>query len=206
MIRYHAAMRSRLGPLSLALLTLLASGARADDIGPPPNDCPRGALGHSEHAGEWCAVTTCATDANCTGAGISEQISGYWPRDAPPLVCGEATGLCVIEETYELGGLRPTPAQGQRRVARGPCVGGTCPAGGECRTARRCVPPDTPPVPVARASTDPAAPHPSESGAREAGGCVAGAGARRGGGVWLVLGLGGLLLGRRPLGVARRRR
>ncbi len=113
--------------------------AFADDLGPPPPSCPAGSIGHSEHAGEWCAATTCSTDADCSGDGLRRQGLEYH-HGVAGLVCREVA-LCVVEEEYTLGGLHPDPPPSStRRVARGPCVGDACPSGGSCRSARRCAP------------------------------------------------------------------
>lgn len=139
-------------PILVAALLILASRAAADDIGPPPETCPPGALGHSEHAGEWCVPTECATDADCTEAGLRRQ-GFHYPPDGP-LTCREVA-LCVVEEQYTLGGLRPDPAPtATRRIARGACIDGVCPAGGECRAARRCIATEPPSAPVAQTDGD----------------------------------------------------
>lgn len=42
--------------------------ARADAIEGPPA-CPRGARRRSSHAGQWCEVASCASDADCADGG-----------------------------------------------------------------------------------------------------------------------------------------
>ena len=150
-------LRSAQAPLSRALVVALlllgpmgASPAVADEISPPPPSCPPGSSPHSEHAGEWCAASTCTSDADCTEA-------------ASP-VCREVA-LCVVEEQYALGGniaADPPPTR-TRRVAHGECVDGACPAGGVCGRVRRCAPPLG--APGSAPGSGPA------SSAREEGGC-----------------------------------
>ncbi|MBX3275433.1 MAG: hypothetical protein KF729_34530 [Sandaracinaceae bacterium] len=122
---------------ALALALFGSAHAAADDLSPPPERCPRGAVGTTEHAGEWCAATRCERDADCTGVGLRRQGLGYSTDGSR--VCREAA-LCVVEEQYTLGGLHAAaPPTSTRRVARGECLDGRCPAGGECRAERRCV-------------------------------------------------------------------
>ena len=120
-------VRISIRALAVALLSLGATPAVADEIPAPPASCPPGSVAHSEHAGQWCAATTCTSDADCT-------------PEAP--VCREVA-LCVVQEEYALGGNLPAdpPPLRTRRVARGECAGGACPAGGECGRVRRCAPP-----------------------------------------------------------------
>lgn len=178
-----------------ALLLLAATPAAADDIGPPPEDCPRGSVGTSEHAGEWCAATTCTTDGDCTLQGLRAQGLDHVGALAP-MVCREAP-LCVIEEEYQLGGLWPDePPTRTRRIARGACVDGRCPAGGDCGATRRCVPREGP-----RAT--PAADQPSTAAdpreAADEGGCAVGSPGASG--PWAALALVALVTA-----AARRRR
>ena len=122
---------------ALALALLGSAHAAADDLSPPPERCPRGSVGTTEHAGQWCAATRCESDADCARDGLRRQGLDY-VSDASR-VCREAS-LCVVEEQYTLGGLHAAaPPTSTRRVARGECLDGRCPAGGECRAERRCV-------------------------------------------------------------------
>lgn len=108
--------------LFVALL-VLAPIASADDLPPPPESCPPGSVGYSEHAGQWCVPTICAGEAECGSGEVCREVA-----------------LCVVEEEYALGGNIPQdpPPRRTRRVARGECIDGACPSGGECRRARRC--------------------------------------------------------------------
>ncbi|MCA9611098.1 MAG: hypothetical protein KC619_36135, partial [Myxococcales bacterium] len=107
-------------------------------------------------AGEGCAATTCTTAADCSPRGLHAQGLDYVATDRS--VCREVA-LCVLEEQYQLGGLWPEePPTRTRRIGRGACVDGQCPAGGECETALRCVPapeptPTAPPRAPAEEST-----------------------------------------------------
>jgi len=123
-------------PRTTALSTLLvvsflaalvaSSHARADAIGPPLVDCPRGAEGENSHSGRWCRPTTC-TRNTCS----SEQ------------TC-EPQGLCVTTETYTPGG-RPIAADQPREprgreIAVSACnAGDTCANASPCVVANRCV-------------------------------------------------------------------
>ncbi|MCB9594999.1 MAG: hypothetical protein H6719_19940 [Sandaracinaceae bacterium] len=182
--------------LAAALLSLsLASPAAADDLAPPPEDCPRGSVGTTEHAGEWCTATRCASDDDCTPAGLRRQgVDQYHAAGA--MVCREVA-LCVLEESYTLGGLWPDePPTATRRIARGACVDGRCPAGGECGAERRCVLASEPAPAAPSAAPPPATPAdpPAESDARGSG-CAVGHGAA--GLLWWAMGL--LLFAIRPV-------
>lgn len=147
-----------------ALLSLLLLGpavALADDLPGPPESCPPGSVGHSEHAGQWCAATTCTTDADCTVSGLRRQGAGYYASEGRALSCREVA-LCVTEEEYSLGGniAADPPPTATRRVAHGECFDGACPAGGECARVRRCAPaaapaPDPDPDPDPASDPDP---------------------------------------------------
>lgn len=160
--------RRSIGPL-VALL-LLPSAASADRVMPPPDDCPAGSIGHSEHAGQWCVATTCESDGDCT----RRARPGWFDGDAR-YVCRQ-TALCVVTERYQLGHRTPEPEFSERTVARGPCIEGRCPAGGECQTAGRCVPADesasepAPSEPATEAEEDTSAASASEAPAGSGGG------------------------------------
>ncbi len=109
--------------LLVAVVCSLPSTALADRVPPPPSDCPRGSIGETSHAGPHCAPSTCAAPSEC-------------PAEYPACV---EVALCVESQTYTPGGIGSTGETATRDVARGPCVDGQCPGGGECRTARRCV-------------------------------------------------------------------
>ena len=143
---------------ALALLGLVSathSQARADAVNAPPEDCAPGAVGRTSHSGQWCAPTTCTTDADCTPANIGYQ------RGEHRYACRDAA-LCVQDETYVPGGRNPDRTPRTRPVARGACVGGGCAAPARCERAMRCVDvasatpgtaPAWPPTPVPGPST-----------------------------------------------------
>lgn len=110
-------------PILTALLCALPATALADRVPPAPTDCPRGSVGETSHAGPICAPSTCRGPSDCSG-------------DTPACV---EVALCVERQTYTPGGIGSDGTTQQRDVARGPCVDGRCPGGGECQTARRCV-------------------------------------------------------------------
>jgi len=112
--------------VSLVTTLLASSHARADAIGPPPADCPRGAAGSSSHSGQWCEPTTCAGGATCT----SEQ------------TC-EPQGLCVTTQTYTVDGrlaVDQPREQRSRQIAVSACdAGDACADGSACVVTNRCV-------------------------------------------------------------------
>lgn len=195
--------------------------AAADVVATPPEDCPPGAYGHSEHAGTWCRPSTCRTDRDCTTEGLQRQ--RIYRADQSPRVCREVD-LCVIDEEYVLGGLRPAdaPATGRRQVVRAACRDGQCNGGTQCLSERRCVTvaraeasetPEDPPPEADEAEADeradPAASGSSSSAPREASGAETD-GDGEGGGACAVGGAGsgrwGLaLVGAVGLALLRRR-
>lgn len=120
-----------------ALAVLWPQLAAADDLPGPPEECPPGSTPHTEHAGQWCAATTCQRDADCTATSQRAR-HGVHLYGEERYVCREVS-LCVRHETYELGGNLPEPRSSERDVAVGACVEARCPAGGDCTTLRRCV-------------------------------------------------------------------
>jgi hypothetical protein len=102
---------------------LLSMPARADAIGPPPEDCPSGSKGTSSHAGNWCAPLPC-TDGVC-GEGTT---------------C-ETTGLCILREENRPCGGRPgpEPCTFTYQEAFGPCATDADCTRGTCVTDDYCV-------------------------------------------------------------------
>lgn len=125
-----------LAPFALGA-SIFASPAelRADDIGPPPSDCPRGSTGTSSHSGEWCSVQTCQSDADCKKMYVDHgQVEG---------TC-ESTSLCIGKRTIypnhrvvsEAG-----PESSEIAVAVGACgIASSCKPESHCEKAMRCVP------------------------------------------------------------------
>ncbi len=114
--------------LRLAAAVLLAAStepalALADDVPPPPTDCPPGSEGRTGHEGEACVATTCANDGECTGGKR----------------CLEQA-LCVRVQTGKAGRHQ---AAFSRPVASRVCEPGkaACLDGAKCETAKRCVDP-----------------------------------------------------------------
>lgn len=171
--------------LLVAFVCSLPSTALADRVPPPPSDCPRGSIGETSHAGPHCAPSTCAAPSEC-------------PAEYPACV---EVALCVESQTYTPGGIGSTGETATRDVARGPCVDGQCPGGGECRAARRCVA-GQPERPEPEAAPTEAETAPAQTAATEeddGGGCRV-TPRRRGGASILGLALAATLL------AARRRR
>jgi MYXO-CTERM domain-containing protein len=101
----------------------MAGLALADVVNPPPEDCPSGAIGQSGHIGEWCAPHVCA-ERPC----------------ADDQTC-ETTGLCVVEEEVDCGGMTDpnNPCTFLKREAFGACeVDADCDQG-TCITDDYCV-------------------------------------------------------------------
>jgi MYXO-CTERM domain-containing protein len=188
---------------------LLAAHAVADEVPPPPDDCPSGQRGATDHQGPYCqppAPASCPpghtpkvrrTLAYCepppptpcprgsfwtSSAAADTWCQGGYPcRD--DAFCGAGacaeSALCV----HEVEVFRA----GSYEVVSGPCpASGTCPEGDRCVTARRCQAP-APLVASPPAATPPAA---------RKGGCSVGAPGGLSGGL-VLLGLGLVLLRRR---------
>ena len=102
-----------------AVLLLSNPRARADDIAPPPSDCPPGAVGASSHLGEWCRPATCTTNADCA--------AGQTCRPG---------ALCVEHETGTLGAHQQN-APYTRDVVRGPDCN-ACAAPAHCLSGNLC--------------------------------------------------------------------
>lgn len=107
------------------MLTLLLGtlSAHADAVPPPPEDCPAGAEGQTNHNGPYCTPTTC--DGTCQ--------EGRTCRSA---------GLCVTSEERPCGGMT-TPGETCTYThveALATCdEQSDCTAGGECVIEDRCV-------------------------------------------------------------------
>ncbi|MCA9604832.1 MAG: hypothetical protein KC619_04530 [Myxococcales bacterium] len=156
----------------LILVVLLPSVAAADSLGPPPRDCPSGAVGRSNRSGAFCTPTSCGDPETegCPAQPFCPERS--WPCPSPePWTCSaEPMALCVRTEDWVdrrgIGG----PVTHTREVALGPCgEGDGCPDRAVCQRARRCLhaPPAPPPPPPAEPPPvpDPSPPGPSAAGA-----------------------------------------
>lgn len=176
-------------------LLLGATTARADDLPPPPDRCPPGAVPTTQHAGQWCAVTTCETDADCEDRALERAIGGFDARREVTRRC-RPRALCVEEERYTPGGLyEEPPAPRTRRIARGPCVDDRCPRGGRCVRASRCVvAPAAGPAPAGPEGTSAES---SAASTSDDGGCAVGAGRASPLAAWIAA-LGLLGARRRP--------
>ncbi|MCA9619864.1 MAG: tetratricopeptide repeat protein, partial [Myxococcales bacterium] len=116
--------------LLVAWLSLWALEARADAVPPPPDDCPAGAVGETDHGGPHCRPTTCEVAQDC------EKQAGWRKRDAA-MSCRDGLGLCVVEKVKARGGW----GSFERDVAYGPCASDAdCRTeGARCLVAKRCV-------------------------------------------------------------------
>ena len=99
--------------------------ARADVVGPPPDDCPEGTEGATCHGGPYCSPVECTSDAECG--------NGETCKDKP---------LCV--STISCAGLLPpdaNPMDYERTKIESPCpTGNECTQGATCKTQKVCVP------------------------------------------------------------------
>ncbi|MDI1477416.1 hypothetical protein [Polyangium sp. y55x31] len=99
--------------------------ARADVVGPPPDECPAGTEGASCHGGPYCRPIECTSDAECG--------RGETCKDTP---------LCV--STINCAGLLPpdaSPTDYDRAKIEGSCPNGNeCAADATCKTQKVCVP------------------------------------------------------------------
>ena len=105
-----------------------ASPARADVVGPPPDDCPVGTEGATCHGGPYCSPVECTSDMECG--------SGETCNDLPFCV---STILCA--------GLLPPDANlmdYERAKVEAPCpTANECTQGATCKTLKVCVPPES---------------------------------------------------------------
>lgn len=121
------------------ILTLLMGLAMADVIEMEPWDCPRGAIGQSNHNGPWCETSTCTGDSECGGGMVCSDDSIALCVEASTLTCGGLwggdDGACT--ETRSVA-VHPCGPAGQ-------CVSGTCSTERRCAFDRRAPPKATSP-------------------------------------------------------------
>ncbi|MDC3954948.1 hypothetical protein [Polyangium jinanense] len=91
--------------------------ARADVVGPPPDECPEGTEGGSCHGGPYCRPIECTSDAECG--------NGETCKDQP---------LCV--STISCVGLLPPDASPMDFET--PKIEALCPNGNECMQGATC--------------------------------------------------------------------
>lgn len=121
-----------------AAASIFGAGAdlRADDIGPPPSDCPRGSAGQSSHAGEWCSVQACQSDADCKKMFVDHGTAEG--------TC-ESTSLCIAKKKIYAHHRVVSDGGDDAReisVAVGACgVASSCKPESRCEKAMRCVAP-----------------------------------------------------------------
>jgi hypothetical protein len=112
---------------ALAFASLLAAAhARADAIGPPPENCAEGSTAEFCHGPETCRAAACTTDGDC-GAGQLCRALALCTRDH----C--CSGICCAD------GCGGTPPPMVKHV-EGPCIDGRCDAfGTTCETLMVCI-------------------------------------------------------------------
>jgi len=126
--------------ITAAAIVLAAWPARADEVPPPPTDCPDGTTGDGNHCGQVCLPAACESDSDCRqGTCQSRDLCLEDVR------CGRYTG------GY------PTT------LVTGVCGGGAPCSTGTCRQQRVCVrgapaPSVAPPPSGPQAPSDPQAP------------------------------------------------
>ena len=91
------------------LVTVLHRDARADAVGPAPEDCPAGSFGDSCHGGQFCRPSTCESDAACVGGETCQEVKvcvggiqcggGIETADDPPIPT--FAGLCKDDGTCD---------------------------------------------------------------------------------------------------------
>jgi hypothetical protein len=108
------------------LLALAVWPVLADDIEGPPEECPPGTQGDSDHAGPYCTPVRCASSSECAAGFECAEIS-----------------LCARNARVS-GGIDGT--SWDRVEVYGTCGGGAACSDGECTAIRACVPPGTSPM------------------------------------------------------------
>jgi MYXO-CTERM domain-containing protein len=104
-------MRVWIGGLVLGAGLLGSGEVRADALMPPPEDCPPGTYGDSNHGGPYCAAWHCGGDAGaCSNDATCE------PRQ---LCIAERTGMTMIGTFTYLAVAGVCPSSGS-------CTEGTC--------------------------------------------------------------------------------
>jgi len=88
--------------VGVSLLVMVPHGdARADVVGPAPEDCPSGSFGDSCHAGQFCRPSTCENDGACESGETCQEVKVC----VGGIQCGGLTG-------------GEDPAPGRRPVSR----------------------------------------------------------------------------------------
>lgn len=104
----------------LASIVLAASPARADIVPEPATGCVDGSFGATCHAGQYCALDLCTTDADCEGGEV----------------CNDRELCTATIDCGGGGGPFPTTE------VTGDC-GEACPDGSACTPQKVCVSPST---------------------------------------------------------------
>ena len=148
----------------LISIVMWAPAAMADAIGGYPLKCPPGSRQTADHCGQWCAPTTCTSDADC-------KPKRRGKKEPPALAC-RSVGLCVEKDNYDsCSGWSPGRPQ-KRSIARDVCnKASDCIRPASCETIKRCVLAHSPEVPAQDAPAEPAAsPEAGNCGCRLLGG------------------------------------
>ena len=96
--------------LPLLALALLATPASADVVQSPPDDCPSGAMGRTNHYGPHCAPDVCdpAAEEACT--------TGSYPPRPAGRACREAAFCVTTRTNMDCRSVRPFPTGGTSRT------------------------------------------------------------------------------------------
>ncbi len=100
------------------VLALGAGEARADVVGPPPDDCPEGSEGATCHGGPFCRARGCMSDSDCD--------TGTTCKELP---------LC----TGKIGCAGNIPPDADPNDFTQDKIEGPCPNGNECTAGSTCV-------------------------------------------------------------------
>jgi hypothetical protein len=111
----------------LVFALLFVSPALADDVPPPPTDCPPGTTGDTGHEGPHCIPLNCSADADCKDGKVCQELP-----------------LCIEEQMLTPGRSR-TP--NKYTFAYEACaIGGKCSnSAAICTAGKRCVAPTSAP-------------------------------------------------------------
>ncbi|HEY8429548.1 MAG TPA: hypothetical protein VIL20_14285 [Sandaracinaceae bacterium] len=174
----------RTPPLAIATVLAWATPVRADAVPPPPDDCPRGSVGRTGHAGTYCEESSCASDADCEAGRVCRSVAlcvrevqaTFWTYTERPAretfriairECGTGPSACPPDAPARIGW-----ASGGRDVTDATSDESYRVVGpARCTTAMRCVPASEPAQPPESTSTAPAprsAPSSSCAAARRA--------------------------------------
>jgi hypothetical protein len=115
------AMRSLTSLMGLGGALFLAVGlsatvAKADVVAPEPTDCLPGSVGSTSHAGQYCTVVDCSTDATQCGTSASCQSVSFCIKKITgssgygEVTVNDVVGVCGANNTCASGTCTPVKA------------------------------------------------------------------------------------------------